>query len=284
MRGLDSFHVDDVAGGWARADAAYHGAPPAFTPVSVASLRGKSTDVGKVTRLALLSPIQVRNAQDLIDSGLLTPEAAGALQNGITGELLTPEERDRSRDEIANNPNLAPEDRARISEVLQNDADEKRRQAGIDVINALIGQLLGGGGGAAAPATPPVEIPAPQAVPAPGVIPPPAELPNREAVPPPVNEVPTPPEVGLLILDIVEGSGAAKAGLRADDVLYSVKGKRVQAFEDLPAILKDVTGPVEVVFWNGETKQYESLKVTPQKGVLGALLQVEPVLLPKPAG
>ena len=110
-----------------------------------------------------LAPEQILGAQGLIDSGKLSIDAEAALGRGLTGEPLTDDERDILKNEVLNNPNLTTDERARINEVLQNDASEKKKQAITDLLGALVNRLAGGaaaGGGAEAPPAPPIEIPA----------------------------------------------------------------------------------------------------------------------------
>ncbi len=46
-------------------------------------------------------------------------------------------------------------------------------------------------------------------------------------------------ENGVLVISIVEGSGAELAGLMAGDIIYDIDGKKIDAMEDIAGVLKD---------------------------------------------
>ena len=51
---------------------------------------------------------------------------------------------------------------------------------------------------------------------------------------------------GVLVTAVADGSLAAKAGIRAGDVITSINGDRVHASEDLPRMLRDAQDHVAV--------------------------------------
>lgn len=80
-------------------------------------------------------------------------------------------------------------------------------------------------------------------------------------------------ESGLKITDL--GDGAAKtAGLRSDDVIVSIAGKRVRTFEQLTAALSGVRGKADFVILRDGNP--ETVSVTPAAGKIGAaVVQVD---------
>jgi S1-C subfamily serine protease len=107
-------------------------------------------------------------------------------------------------------------------------------------------------------------------------------LPSGDACPPAGGsdiDDSTPPatEYGLAISRVLDGSAAAKAGLRAGDILLSIGADRVQSFDEMVAALAKAAGNVDVIFVNGESGQTERMPVTPAGGKLG--VAVEPVPL-----
>jgi len=62
---------------------------------------------------------------------------------------------------------------------------------------------------------------------------------------------------GVLVTEVVSGSPASNAGLRAGDVIVRFNGQNVTAVAELTsAILKTSIGQqVEVVYWNGNNQK-----------------------------
>jgi CHAT domain-containing protein len=94
------------------------------------------------------------------------------------------------------------------------------------------------------------------------------------AEPRPTPPAPALPEHGVLLTQVVSGSNAARAGLRANDVLLSYAGQELSKPDDLPAAVSKAGGaeriPVQV--WrDGKTL---SLSVLP--GKLGVSLSKQP--------
>ena len=78
---------------------------------------------------------------------------------------------------------------------------------------------------------------------------------------------------GLLITDLEEDGPAAAAGLDVDDTILSVNGVRVESVEALRGALKNVKGPVEVVFISDDSGETETVTVKPHRGRLGITME-----------
>jgi hypothetical protein len=81
---------------------------------------------------------------------------------------------------------------------------------------------------------------------------------------------PEPPGHGLLVLQVLPGGNADKAGVRPDDVLLEYAGTKLTSRDDLK--LRAEGGPVPVRLWRGGKDR--SLEVAP--GKLGVVLDNEP--------
>jgi hypothetical protein len=81
---------------------------------------------------------------------------------------------------------------------------------------------------------------------------------------------PEPPDHGLLVLQVVPGGNAAKAGVRSEDVLLSYGDHKLTALADLR--LQGDGEPIPVRVWRGGRPQ--ELKVSP--GPLGAAFHKDP--------
>ncbi len=81
-------------------------------------------------------------------------------------------------------------------------------------------------------------------------------------------------DFGLLITDIDEAGPAAEAGLDVDDTILSVNGVRVQTVEELRTALKNVTGPITVVYISDDTEDVEEVEVTVKDGKMGITMEV----------
>jgi len=77
---------------------------------------------------------------------------------------------------------------------------------------------------------------------------------------------------GLLITDLEDDGPAATAGLDVDDTILSVNGVRVQSVEELRAALKNVGGPVKLVYISDDTDDTEDVMVTPRRGRIGVTM------------
>jgi membrane-associated protease RseP (regulator of RpoE activity) len=79
-------------------------------------------------------------------------------------------------------------------------------------------------------------------------------------------------EWGMLITEETRTGPASAAGMRVNDIILNVGGMRTQTFDQLANALATV-GPVEVVFFNSESKQTEKTMVTPVNGRIGVTAQ-----------
>ncbi|MGD8752328.1 MAG: SRPBCC domain-containing protein, partial [Anaerolineales bacterium] len=70
------------------------------------------------------------------------------------------------------------------------------------------------------------------------------------------KELNLPISTGVIISDVVEGMGAEIAGLKKDDVIYSLNGKQLKVFQDFGLALSDnkAGDVVEVVFYRDGEK------------------------------
>jgi S1-C subfamily serine protease len=78
-----------------------------------------------------------------------------------------------------------------------------------------------------------------------------------------------PDEGGVLIQSVKEGAAADQAGLRAGDVILSFGDVRTHTFDELQDAVGQASGPVKVVFVNGENGQTEYVMVEPEDGLIG---------------
>lgn len=65
---------------------------------------------------------------------------------------------------------------------------------------------------------------------------------------------------GVLVVAVTDGSAAAKAGLKAGDVITSIDSQRVRSRQDLTRALRDVTDDAEVTIGIVRDKKESSLK------------------------
>jgi S1-C subfamily serine protease len=82
-------------------------------------------------------------------------------------------------------------------------------------------------------------------------------------------DAPFPDQIGMQIIDVIEGGAAKKADLRQNDVILGVEDRRVNSFEELQSALAQATGEVNIIFINGENGKLERLPVAPVKGKIG---------------
>jgi serine protease Do len=74
-----------------------------------------------------------------------------------------------------------------------------------------------------------------------------------------------PGKEGVLVLEVTEDSPAAKAGLRAGDVITSVGGKAVSAVSDISAALRDGVNKLEIVR-DKKSQTVEATIAAPERG------------------
>jgi hypothetical protein len=132
-----------------------------------------------------------------------------------------------------------------------------------------------GGGGSPAPAYQPA-VAEPQPVVQTTATVPPTIQPTAAETP----VVRPTPERGMYIDGLIPGGAAHRANLRPGDVIGEVNGRPTRNWDEFEAAVKSATGPVQVIFFNAETKQWESLTATPIGGLLGTIVHEEEV----PAG
>jgi membrane-associated protease RseP (regulator of RpoE activity) len=94
----------------------------------------------------------------------------------------------------------------------------------------------------------------------------------------PDDAQPAAAELGVRIIKVFPDWPAAQNDLRVGDIIVSVNGQRVQTADQLTAAIAGVNGPVELVFFNGETQQLEKMPITPLRGKLG--IDTEPAYIP----
>jgi membrane-associated protease RseP (regulator of RpoE activity) len=78
-----------------------------------------------------------------------------------------------------------------------------------------------------------------------------------------------PEQIGMRIINVIDGGAAKKADLRQNDVILGVEDRRVNSFEELQSALAQATGEVNIIFINGENGKLERLPVTPINGKIG---------------
>ena len=78
-----------------------------------------------------------------------------------------------------------------------------------------------------------------------------------------------PDQIGMQIIDVIEGGAAKKADLRQNDVILGVEDRRVNSFEELQTALAQAKGEVNIIFINGENGKLERLPVMPVNGKIG---------------
>jgi len=68
---------------------------------------------------------------------------------------------------------------------------------------------------------------------------------------------------GVLLLEVVQGSPAAQAGLGAGDVISSIGGEEVADIQELTRVLhkSKIGQPLEIIFWRGDARN--TTQVTP---------------------
>lgn len=201
-------------------------------------------------------------------SGSLAAPAAAALAKAIDGQMLSAGEVDVLQAEQESNPVLqTPVAEAAMSAVL---GDQRSLQTEQSLLALGTLAKLGTGTNCGLPACPDRDN---------------SDAPQIVETPPEITQVkgderdetsPSTGETGLRIVQVLEAGAAEQADLRANDVLYSVDGKRVRNYDEFRAAVQGSKGAVEVVFFNAETKKYEKLEVTPQGGLLGvAVIETE---------
>jgi Tfp pilus assembly protein PilF len=94
------------------------------------------------------------------------------------------------------------------------------------------------------------------------------------AAPKPTPPAPAPPAHGVLLIQVVPGSNAAQAGLRANDVLLSYAGQELAKPDDLPAAVSKSSGAerIAVQLW----REGKTLSLTVLPGKLGVSLSKQP--------
>jgi membrane-associated protease RseP (regulator of RpoE activity) len=103
------------------------------------------------------------------------------------------------------------------------------------------------------------------AIPNPGVTIPSAPL----IADPLTGDASLPDQIGMQIIDVIEGGAAKKADLRQNDVILGVENRRVNSFEELQSALAQAKGEVNIIFINGENGRFERLPVVPVNGKIG---------------
>jgi len=84
-------------------------------------------------------------------------------------------------------------------------------------------------------------------------------------------------EYGLSITQVLQGSAAAKAGLKVGDVLVTIAGQRVQSFDEMVAAVSRASGATDVVFLNIDSSKLERMPITPSGGKLGVAVEPTPL-------
>ncbi len=103
------------------------------------------------------------------------------------------------------------------------------------------------------------------AIPNPGVT-----IPSAPLIADPLSgDAPLPDQIGMQIIDVIEGGAAKKADLRQNDVILGVEDRRVNSFEELQSALSQAKGEVNIIFINGENGRLERLPVVPVNGKIG---------------
>lgn len=202
------------------------------------------------------------------------PDTRAALDAALAGKLLT-------RDQVtllraASKDSTIPlEARGAINSALQEDAQEKRRLANNNP--PVYPQPVYPAAVYPQPVYPvPVVVePAPVVVPvqpAPVATPAQAEQVQPAQGPPPADATP----YGLVVGDTPTGPAAA-AGLKANDLIVSVAGVRVQSPADLQAVLDQNDGrAVAVKYLDGETGAERQTQLTSRDGQFGAKVAPDP--------
>jgi serine protease Do len=70
-------------------------------------------------------------------------------------------------------------------------------------------------------------------------------------------------DTGVILLEVVDGSPAAQAGLKAGDVIVGIGGEQVNDVQELTRVLfsSKIGKPLEIVYWRGKNKN--TTQVTP---------------------
>jgi serine protease Do len=70
-------------------------------------------------------------------------------------------------------------------------------------------------------------------------------------------------DTGVILLEVVDGSPAAQAGLKAGDVIVGIGGEQVNDVQELTRVLfsSEIGKPLEIVYWRGKNKN--TTQVTP---------------------
>ena len=76
-------------------------------------------------------------------------------------------------------------------------------------------------------------------------------------------------EWGMKVTQVAPAGAAAKANLRAGDIILTANGKRTQSFDDLTAALAGQNEPIDIVMINGENNKLEKLRIVPANGKIG---------------
>jgi membrane-associated protease RseP (regulator of RpoE activity) len=238
-----------------------------------------------------LSPQTNEQLINIQNGGAVGPLTKDALGRVLAGGLLNDSQAGYLRGAL-NNPNLQPHEKAAISSALQEDRTRKERLNSnvIPVFPAPVVPVQPGPIYPVVPqpvvVNPPVYIDPPVVVNGSGVVVEPPVVVNNGGVidPPLVNNggvvnspVVTQPAGAVKITSLVETGAAAVAGLRQGDVILSFNGVATPSFDALREAVAAAAGPAEVIFFNPEPGQKESLTVTPAAGKIG--VDVEPVQL-----
>jgi hypothetical protein len=84
-------------------------------------------------------------------------------------------------------------------------------------------------------------------------------------------------EFGLLVMESAPGGFRGKGDLRWGDIVVAVGGTRVRTNVELGAVIERSTGPIDLVFFNGETKRLEKMVITPAHDTLGLVTVQAPI-------
>jgi membrane-associated protease RseP (regulator of RpoE activity) len=83
---------------------------------------------------------------------------------------------------------------------------------------------------------------------------------------------PLPDQIGMRILDLIDGGVAKQVDLRPNDVILGVDDRQINSFDELQAALAQAKGEVNIIFINGENGRLERLPLTPVNGKIGVVV------------